>query len=94
MKDKDENDIQRFPWLPVPSAFGFALILPPPLMLGLGVGSVISAVWRKFSPTKGGSYKLFGAPIAAGLVAGEAMVGAILLPMLALILEFLKRFLP
>lgn len=84
---------QRFGWLPIPSAFGFALILPPPLMISMAIGGVISAIWRKFSTSVTGSYQLFGAPIAAGLIAGEAIVGAILIPVLGVLLELLKPYL-
>ena len=84
----------RFWWIPIPSALGFALILPPVLMIGMAVGSVISAVWNKFSPDlKDGSWALFSKPLAAGFVAGEAMIGAILLPLLGVFLELLKPFL-
>lgn len=88
-KAADGNDIQRFPWLPVPAAVGFALILPPTITIALAVGSVISAAWRAFSPGEDGSYGRFAAPMAAGLIAGEAMVGAILIPVLVLLTQFL-----
>ncbi len=83
---------QRFWWVPIPSAFGFALILPPSLTLGMAVGSVAAAVWHRFSNAEKGSYALFGEPLAAGFVAGEAIVGAILLPALAVLVEFLKSY--
>lgn len=91
--EKDDgrgNRKQRFWWVPVPAAFGFALILPPSLTLGLAFGSVAAAVWRKLSPAKTGSCELYSDPLAAGLVAGEAIVGAILLPLLAILLELVK----
>lgn len=88
--NKDGKDVQRFPWVPIPAALGFALILPAELNLGLITGSVIAAIWRKFSTKEDGSYSLFGAPLAAGLVAGEAIVGAILVPVLAIGVELLK----
>lgn len=85
---------QRFWWVPIPSALGFALILPPPLTLGLATGSVISAVWYKLSADEAkGSYALFAKPLAAGFVAGEAIIGAILLPVFGIILEMLKPYL-
>lgn len=77
-------------FVPIPAALGFAMILPPTLNIGIAIGSVASAIWRKFSPSEGGSYALFGAPMASGLVAGEAMVGSILLPALAMLLEVLR----
>jgi uncharacterized oligopeptide transporter (OPT) family protein len=79
-----------FPWIPIPAAFGFALILPPSLTIATSLGCVLSAVWRKFSERKDGSFELYAAPIASGLIAGEAMVGSILMPALAMLLEWLK----
>jgi hypothetical protein len=83
--DAKGNSSSRFGWLPIPSAFGFALILPPSLSIGLAVGSMISAVWRAFSTDPKGSYATYGAPLAAGGVAGEAMVGGIAIPVLTLL---------
>lgn len=88
-RDKKGNVVSRFWWIPIPSALGFALILPPSLNIGMATGCVIAAVWRKFSPEENGSYELYGAPVASGLIAGEAMVGSILMPViLALIALF------
>lgn len=84
---------QRFWWVPIPSAVGFALILPPILTLGTAFGAVVTAVWRKFSSGEKGSCELFGAPLASGLIAGEAMVGAILLPLIAVLLELVRPYL-
>lgn len=92
--DAQGQSQQRFPWLPVPSALGFALILPPSLTISMAVGSVISASWRRFSQSNAGNYALYAAPLAAGLIAGEAMVGAILLPVLGVLLEVLRPLLP
>ncbi len=93
IRDAQNHERQRFWWVPVPSAFGFALILPPVLTLALAFGSVISAIWRKFSTKEDGSYAQFAAPLAAGLVAGEAIIGAILLPFLSVFLEFIGSYL-
>ena len=89
-RDAQGNLVNRFWWVPIPSAFGFALILPGALNLGTAFGSMISALWRKFSPKEGGSFDLYAAPLASGLVAGEAIIGAILVPMLALLLELFR----
>ncbi|MEK7105123.1 MAG: OPT/YSL family transporter [Patescibacteria group bacterium] len=91
--DAEGNEVQRFPWLPVPSALGFSLILPPTLSIATAVGSMISFTWRKVAGGDVGSYILYGAPIAAGLMAGEAIVGGILLPILATLVEFVNSLL-
>ncbi len=90
-RDSSGNEVSRFWWIPIPSALGFALILPPTLNIGIALGSVISAVWHRFSPKEDGAYALYAAPLASGLVAGEAMVGSILLPAMAMLLEFLQH---
>ncbi len=83
----DGKSRQRFGWVPVPSALGFALILPPPLTIALAIGSVASAGWKKLAPTTGGSHELYCPPIGAGLVAGDAVVAGVLLPLAAVIFE-------
>lgn len=88
-KDAEGHEGQRFAWLPVPSMVGFSFILPPTIMIAIAIGSVISSVWRSFSPGEQGSYGHYAAPLAAGLIAGEAMVGAILIPALVLLTQFL-----
>lgn len=80
---------RRFGFIPIPAALGFALILPAQLNIAVAIGSVISAAWRHFSPEKDGTYELYAAPLASGFIAGEAIVGSILLPALALLVQFL-----
>ncbi len=91
--DEDGRARQMFWWLPIPSAFGFALILPPSLSLATALGSVIAAGWHRFSREREGAYELYCAPIGAGLIAGEAVVGGILLPVVGVLLELLKPYL-
>ena len=88
--DEHGNEHSRFWFVPIPAALGFALILPASLNIGTAVGSVISAAWHKFSDKEGGSFDLYATPLASGLVAGEAMVGAILLPALAAAMDYFK----
>lgn len=84
------HEVSRFWFVPIPAALGFALILPASLNIGIAIGSVISAVWANLSTEEGGSFSLYATPLASGLVAGEAMVGAILLPALAVLMQFVK----
>ena len=81
----------RFWFVPIPAALGFALILPPSLNIALALGAVAAAVWRKVSPGEKGSFEAYAAPLASGLIAGEAVVGSILLPATAMLLELLHR---
>lgn len=89
VRGADGTERQRFWWVPIPSMFGFALILPPPLMIAIALGSMISWGWQKFSPKKDGMHAMLVAPLGAGLVAGEAIVGAILLPLLGAFVAFI-----
>jgi hypothetical protein len=84
------QEVARFWWVPIPAALGFSLILPASLNIGTALGSVFSAVWNKFAPEEGGSFDLYATPMASGLVAGEAMVGSILMPALLAVMEWCK----
>lgn len=80
-KDKDGNEVMRFPWVPVPSMIGFAMILPPSLTIATAAGSVVSAIWRA-SSKKNGSYATYRLPLASGFLAGESIIGGVFLPAL------------
>ncbi len=81
----------RFWFVPIPAALGFALILPPSLNIAIAIGAVAAAVWRKASPGEQGTFESYAAPLASGLIAGEAVVGSILMPALAMLLELIRR---
>ena len=84
------HEVSRFWFVPIPAALGFALILPASLNIGMAVGSVISAVWNRFSPDEDGSFGRYATPLASGLVAGEAMVGSILMPALVALMQLVN----
>jgi len=85
------HEVSRFWFVPIPAALGFALILPASLNIGMACGSMLSAVWNRFSPEEGGSFELYATPLASGLVAGEAMVGSIMMPALAALMQFVLK---
>ncbi len=89
-KDEKGNEITRFWWVPIPAALGFALILPASLNIGIALGSVFAFVWHKFSPGEGKSFDVYATPMASGMIAGEAMVGSLLLPALTALIELIK----
>ena len=89
-RDEKGNETSRFWMVPIPAALGFALILPASLNIGMAVGSVATAVWNRFSHTEGGSFNLYATPLASGLVAGEAMVGSILMPALTALMQLVN----
>lgn len=88
---KPAGEGSRFWFVPIPAALGFALILPPSLNIALALGSVIAAVWRRAAPEPEGSFERYAAPLASGMIAGEAVVGSILMPALAMLLELLRH---
>jgi uncharacterized oligopeptide transporter (OPT) family protein len=88
---KKEGEGSRFWFVPIPAALGFALILPPSLNIAIALGAVIAAVWRKAAPGDDGSFERYAAPLASGLIAGEAVVGSILMPAVAMLLEVIRR---
>ena len=90
VRSKDGHG-SRFWFVPIPAALGFALILPPSLNIAIAIGAVTAAVWRKANPTPEGSYERYAPPLASGLIAGEAVVGSILMPALAMLLELIRR---
>lgn len=89
-KDEKGNLTKVFWWVPIPAAFGFALILPASLNIAIAIGSLISYIWNKFSTDENGSFNLYSTPLASGLIAGEAIMGSIILPLIAVMLEFIK----
>ncbi|NLI10909.1 MAG: hypothetical protein GX447_09180 [Elusimicrobia bacterium] len=89
-KDERGHEVNRFWWVPIPAALGFALILPPSLNIAVAIGSMISAVWRKLSHNENGSFDLYATPIASGMIAGEAMVGSILMPAIFALMALIK----
>jgi len=88
---KKDGEGSRFWFVPIPAALGFALILPPSLNIAIALGAVIAAVWRKAAPGDDGSFERHAAPLASGLIAGEAVVGSILMPAVAMLLEVIRR---
>lgn len=87
---EDGTRTPRFGWIPVPASVGFAMILPSALTIALAGGSITAAAWRAFSKGENGSYALYATNLAAGLVAGESVMGGMLVPLLA---EIAKRLL-
>jgi uncharacterized oligopeptide transporter (OPT) family protein len=88
---KKNGEGSRFWFVPIPAALGFALILPPSLNIAIALGAVTAAVWRKAAPGADGGFERYAAPLASGLIAGEAVVGSILMPAVAMLLEVLRR---
>lgn len=67
-------------WIPSIAGFGFALILPGELNIPIAIGGIAGWIWRKRSPQ---TYSDYAITIASGLIAGEALLGGLILPVLA-----------
>lgn len=67
------------PWIPSTAAFGFALILPGTLNIPMGIGGITGWIWHKRAPE---SYEKYCVTVASGFIAGEAILGGLILPIL------------
>lgn len=64
-------------YLPSAAAFGFALILPGTLNLPQGLGGVAGWMWSRRWPM---GYEKYAITVASGLIAGEALLGGVVMP--------------
>jgi OPT family oligopeptide transporter len=62
-------------WMPSAMGLGLAMVIPFNNALAFAVGAIITWVWTKFHPKTADNYNV---PIASGLVAGEALIAAII----------------
>ncbi len=81
-KDKDGHEKARLWWVPIPAALGFVLILPASLNIAIATGSMFAFIWKKISGSENSSFELYATPLASGLIAGEAMVGLLLVSLI------------
>lgn len=63
------------PWVPSPTGVGIGMLIPANATASILVGGVIAWVWEKLKPKNSEFYSV---PIAAGLIAGEALVAVLL----------------
>jgi uncharacterized oligopeptide transporter (OPT) family protein len=66
-------------WLPSPVGIGFGLLLPGTLNIPMAIGGILGWVWEK---TARPSYDRYAVTVASGLIAGEAILGGLVLPVL------------
>ncbi len=65
-------------YLPSPTALGIGMVVPGFVVLSMVLGGLIQSVWEARNPKQATRYS---APLASGLIAGEAIV-AVLIPLL------------
>jgi len=73
-------------WLPSPAGFGFGLILPGTLNIPMAIGGVAGWGWEKLWKP---SYDRYAVTVASGFIAGEALLGGLIIPAYAGIEQWL-----
>jgi uncharacterized oligopeptide transporter (OPT) family protein len=64
-------------WLPSATGLGLGLILPGTLIVPMAIGGVLAWFWQKWDKP---SYDRYAITAASGLIAGEALLGGLVLP--------------
>ena len=62
-------------WVPSATGLGFGLLLPGLLNIAIAIGAVLGWPWQRRSPN---SYQRYHFTVAAGLIAGNAMMSGLL----------------
>jgi uncharacterized oligopeptide transporter (OPT) family protein len=71
----------RIDWLPSAGGFGLGLILPGVLIVPMAVGGMLGWIWeRQHKP----SYDRYAITAASGFIAGEALLGGLITPIISL----------
>jgi uncharacterized oligopeptide transporter (OPT) family protein len=65
------------PWIPSAAGFGFGLILPGTLNVPMAMGGILGWLWMRSSRS---SYDRFAVTVASGFIAGEALLGGLVFP--------------
>ncbi|HEY5551288.1 MAG TPA: OPT/YSL family transporter, partial [Opitutaceae bacterium] len=63
------------PWLPSAMGLGLAWVMPYANTQSFAIGAVIAWLWVKFHESTGKPYTV---PVAAGLIAGESLIKALI----------------
>jgi uncharacterized oligopeptide transporter (OPT) family protein len=66
------------PYVPSPTGMGIAMLIPVNAVTMIFLGALGDTIWAKMSPDK---HERYSVPVAAGLIAGEALV-AVVIPLL------------
>jgi uncharacterized oligopeptide transporter (OPT) family protein len=66
------------PYVPSPTGMGIAMLIPVNAVTMIFLGAAADSVWARTSPE---SHERYSIPVAAGLIAGEALV-AVIIPLL------------
>ena len=77
------KEYTHWSWLPSPTGLGLGLIIPGLTIIPMALGGIIAWVWEKSAKE---SYDRYFVTIASGLIAGEALLAGVVVPILAAIL--------
>ena len=69
------------PYIPSPTGMGIAMLIPVNAVTMIFLGALADTIWAKTAPEQHDRYSV---PVAAGLIAGEALV-AVVIPILVTI---------
>jgi uncharacterized oligopeptide transporter (OPT) family protein len=64
-------------WLPSAAGFGFGLILPGTLNIPMALGGILGWLWARQHKS---SYDRYAITVASGFIAGEALLGGLIIP--------------
>jgi uncharacterized oligopeptide transporter (OPT) family protein len=67
----------RIGWLPSATGLGLGLLLPGTSIIPIAIGGLVAWIWQKQHPA---SWERYGVTAASGLIAGEAILGGLVLP--------------
>jgi uncharacterized oligopeptide transporter (OPT) family protein len=67
-------------WLPSPTGLGLGLIIPGLTIVPMALGGIIGWIWEKSAKE---SYDRYFVTVASGLIAGEALLAGVIVPILA-----------
>jgi uncharacterized oligopeptide transporter (OPT) family protein len=68
---------RKVEWLPSAAGFGFGLILPGTLIVPMAIGGVAGWLWARQHKA---SYDRYAITVASGFIAGEAILGGLVIP--------------
>ncbi|HKI31841.1 MAG TPA: OPT/YSL family transporter [Gemmataceae bacterium] len=71
---------RRVEWLPSAAGFGFGLILPGTLNIPMALGGILGWLWARQHRR---SYDRYVVTVASGFIAGEALIGGLIIPALS-----------
>jgi len=77
------KEYTHWSWLPSPTGLGLGLIIPGLTIIPMALGGIIGWVWEKSAKE---SYDRYFVTVASGLIAGEALLAGVVVPILAAIL--------